>query len=493
MKVAVISFEFEGNTFSLTRAGHGEFSRRLLAFGADVLPAIEGRALALTGGCDVLRQAGAELLPIVAAYGGSGGAVEDAFFDEIHAAIRDGLSGAGSLDGVYLALHGAMICESRPDPEGDILALVRGIVGKGVPIAASLDLHANVTQQKADNADILVGYETYPHDDVYSTGERAARLLVRTIRGEISPKLAIRRINAFVPVIGGATAEGQPMGEVRKLAREMEAAGEALCVSYFPVQPWLDLADIGICGLAVTDGDDAGAQAVATRIVTEMWNRRNDFYLPERDADDAVLAARNLPGPVILVDSPDCVGGGSSGDLPQVLDALMRFAPDLPSAILMVDPQAVETAIAAGVDATVQVTVGAGKDKRFGAPVPVEAQVERIGDGRFSYDGGPMAGPSGNMGPCVVLRHRELRILVASFPTYDYGDEQYRSMGIDWRQLRIAVFKNPMNFRNLLGPGIAFVGVDGKGPTAARLERLDWHVKQRPFWPCDDFEAPPFM
>lgn len=493
MKAAVISFEFEGNTFSLTRAGRGEFSRRLLAFGPQVLQAVENRGLALTAACDVLRGAGVELVPVVVAHGGSGGAVEDAFFDEIYHCIEAGLREAGPLDGVFLALHGAMICESRPDPEGDVLALVRGIVGPRVPVAASLDLHANVTARKVGNADILVGYETYPHDDVYSTGERAATLLLRTMRGEISPVMAFRRINAFVPVIGGATADGQPMGEVRRVAREMEARGRALCVSYFPVQPWLDIADIGICGVAVTDGDKAGAEAVATEIVTDMWNRRRDYYLPEKDAAAAVLAARELPGPVILVDSPDCVGGGSSGDLPEVLRMLVTHAPDLPSAILMVDPEAVAAARQAGEGATIDVTIGAGKDKRFGDPVPVEVTVERIGDGRFSYDGGPMAGPSGNMGPCAVLRHREIRILTATFPTYDYGDEQFRSMGIDWRKLRIAVFKNPMNFRNLLDEDTVFIGVDGRGPTAARLERLEWHVKQRPFWPCDDFDAPPYF
>lgn len=492
MKVAVISFEYEGNTFSLTRAGRGEFERRLLAFDGDVLPRTAGRALAVTAGCEVLAAAGIGILPIVAAHGGSGGAVEDGFFVEILAHVERRLREAGPLDGVFLALHGAMVCESHDDPEGELLELVRGIVGPDAPIAASLDLHANVTPRMVGNADILVGYETYPHDDVYTTGERAARLLVRTLRREISPRLAIRRINGFVPVIGGATAEG-PMAEVRAMAREMERAGEALCVSYFPVQPWLDIPDIGICGLAVTDGDPGAAELVATRIVTAMWNRRRDFYLPHHTAREAVQDAAALPGPVLLSDSPDCVGGGSSGDLTQVLAALAELAPDLDSAVLIVDPDAVAAAGAAGVGARLTLDIGAGKDRRFGGPVRLEVQVEHLGDGRFSYDGGPMAGPSGNMGPCAVLRHKGIRILAATHPTYDYGDEQFRSVGIDWRQLHIAVFKNPMNFRNLLRPDTTWIGVSGAGPTAPRLEDLEWQRKPRPFWPLDDFETTPFL
>lgn len=492
MRVAVISFEYEGNTFSLTRAGRDEFERRLLAFDDEVLPRIAGRALAVTAGCDVLTEAELEVVPIVAAHGGSGGAVEDGFFDEIRTHVGRRLGEAKPLQGVFLALHGAMVCESHDDPEGDLLELVRKVVGPDVPIAASLDLHANVTPRMVRNADILVGYETYPHDDVYTTGQRAARLLVQTLRQEISPRLAIRRINGFVPVIGGATAEG-PMAEVRALAREMERAGEALCVSYFPVQPWLDIPDIGICGLAVTDGDPDAAEQAASRIVTAMWNRRYDFYLPCHTAQEAVRDAAALPGPVLLSDSPDCVGGGSSGDLTQMLAALVKLAPDLDSAILIVSPAAVTAAGTGGVGARLTLDIGAEKDRRFGGPVRLEVQVEHLGDGRFSYDGGPMAGPSGNMGPCAVLRHKGIRILAASYPTYDYGDEQFRSVGIDWRELHIAVFKNPMNFRNLLDPDTAWIGVSGAGPTAPRLEDLEWQRKPRPFWPLDDFETPPFL
>ncbi|WP_417423048.1 M81 family metallopeptidase [Hoeflea sp.] len=493
MRVAVASFEYEGNTFSLTRADRDDFARRVLAFGADVLSTVEGRSLALTGGCEVLRQAGVDLVPIVVAIGGSGGAVRDTFFREIRAAIECGLRDAGALDGVFFALHGAMICETIDDPEGNILALARSVVGSGVPIAASLDLHANVTPLMAESADILVGYETYPHNDVETTGRRAADMLVRTLRREIAPVMRIRRIDSFVPVIGGATEEGHPMGEVRAEARQMEKEGRALSVSYFPVQPWLDLPDIGICGLAVTDGDPDGASEMATDIVQAMWTRRHDYYLPHLTAREAIAEARTLQGPVALLDAADCVGGGSSGDQAEVLAALLEKASDLPCTVLIVDPAVAAAAQAAGPGARLTITLGASCDARFCDPVHLDVEVSRLSDGRFSYDGGPMAGPSGDMGASALVRHKGLHIVVASYPTYDYSDEQFRALGIDWRDMRIVVFKNPMNFRNAIGPETPWIGVDSRGATAPRLERLEWTSKKRPFWPLDDASTPPFM
>jgi microcystin degradation protein MlrC len=459
-----------------------------------VTPAIEGHDLAITGGLETLRAAGCDVHPVLVAHGGSGGRVEGAFYRDIRDRIVAGIAALAPLDGVFLALHGAMICEGENDPEGEILSLLRDALGPDVPIAASLDLHAHVTPRMARAATILVGYETYPHVDAHGTGIRAARLLLDTMSGKVRPVMRLKRLDALLSVAGGATSGEMPMARLRASARKAEQEGRVLSASYFPVQPWLDIPDLGIAGLAITDGDSAAAEQVADEILREMWDRRREFELPLLTPDAAVQRALSHPARRVLIsDAPDCVGGGAPGDAPAVLAALLRHATQVPAAVLVVDPPAAAAARAAGVGAVLRTRIGSTLDPRFHPPVEVEAVVESLHDGRFVYGGGISAGTPGNMGDTAVLRVGELRIVVPTYATYEYADEQYRAAGIDLGSCRIAVLKNPMNFRTLLDDETDWLMVSGAGPTTPSLESIDWQVKQRPFWPCDDLPQPKYL
>ncbi len=492
-RIAIAEFSYEGNSFSIRRDGEAEFARSMLVEGDAIWPRIEGRASALAGAVECLRGAGFTLLPTTFAKGVSGGSVVDAFYRKIREAILAGIRAAMPLDGVYLSLHGAMICESLGDPEGDLLAAVRAIVGPATPIAASLDLHAHVTPVMVAAATILVGYETYPHEDAQTTGQRAARLLAGAVRGEIRPTMQLRRIDAIVPVLGGSTRDGAPMAQVAGLARGLERTGRALSVSYFPVQSWLDLPDTSVAAIAITDDDPVQAKAVATEVVEAIWHRRRDFELPLFSADDAVREALARDGrTTLIVDATDSVGGGACGDSPLVLGALLRHARDVDCAINLVDAPAAARCTDAGVGARIDLELGASLDRRHFSPLPVTGRVESLHDGRWVYEGGPTKGARANMGPSAVVRTGSIRILVTSHPFYEFGDEHYRACCIAFEAMRIVVFKNLMNFRTLLGPQVQWVGVDGPGATPPRLESLDWQHRTRPFWPCDDFDSTPF-
>lgn len=493
-RIAIAEFSYEGNSFSLRRDGKAEFARSMLVDGDAIWPRIEGRASALSGAVGVLREAGFTLLPTTFAKGVSGGSVVDAFYQETRAAILAGVRAAMPVDGVYLSLHGAMICESLGDPEGDLLAAVRAIIGPGARIAASLDLHAHVTPAMVAAADILVGYETYPHVDAMTTGQRAALLLARAVRGEIRPTMQLRRINAIVPVLGGSTRGDAPMAQVARIAREIERSGRALSISYFPVQPWLDLPDTSIAALAITNDEPAQARAIATGVVEAIWNRRRDFELPLFGADDAVgeALARDCRT-TLIIDATDSVGGGACGDSPLVLGALLRHARNVDCAINLVDAPAAAQCAQAGVGADIDLKLGASLDPRHFSPEPVSVGIESLHDGHFIYEGGVTKGARANMGPTAVVRAGSIRILITSLPFYEFGDEHYRACGIAFDAMRITVFKNLMNFRTLLGPQVQWVGVDGPGATPPRLDTLDWKERKRPFWPCDDFETPPFL
>lgn len=492
MRAAVASFEYEGNSLSLRVDRRADFERKGMREGADILRSIKGKELALTGGVETLEAAGIEVVPIFMAKGGAGGHVEDAFFEDALVRIVDGVADAGPLDGVYLALHGAMITASEMDPEGALLAALRDRIDAAVPIAVSLDLHAHVTEAMAQHADIIVGYETYPHVDAYETGARAAGLLVRTMRGEIAPRMALAKINAIVPVLGMATLGDAPLAEVAQEARAMEAAGRVLSASYFPVQPWLDGPDVGLAGIAITDADPSGADAAAEAIVHAMWTRRREFELPAYTPDEAVKTALGMTAStVLLVDASDSIGGGASGDSPAILAALLRHAPDVPSAVAIVDPGTVARATEIGEGGAGRFEVGAWQDGRDVAPVALTATVERLVEGRFTYTGGPVAGASTTLGPCAVLAVGGVRVLAATHAVYEHMDEHYAACGIDLAGLKMATFKQLMNFRKLLTDDRAFLAVHGPGATPLDLAAVPWRHRVRPFWPADDPATPP--
>lgn len=491
MRVAVAGLEYEGNSLSLRVERRADFVRMGIHEGEALLRHAEGKQLALAGAVETLRAGGATLVPVYWTKGGAGGHVEDEFFQEAMARIVDGIAGAGALDGVYLALHGAMICAVEKDPEGAVLAALRARLGPEVPIAVSLDLHAHVTPRMAKAASIIVGYETYPHVDAHRTGACAAALLLRAMRGEIRPVTRLRKANAIFPVLGGATDPGSPMAEVAALARGMEREGRALSVSYFPVQPWLDMRDVGNTGLAVTDGDAAAAEAVAQAVLDAMWARRRAFELEAMTPEEAVPAALQRAGRVLLIDTPDSIGGGASGDAPALLAALLRHAPQVDSALAIVDPAAAQQAFDLGEGAEARFHIGAWQDTRWFQPVEVTARVERLCQGEFVYRGGPVAGSTGRLGPSAVLRAGGVRILAASHAVYEHMDEHYAACGIDIAACRLVSFKNLMNFRKLLGPGTSFIALHGPGGTPLRLQDVAWQHRIRPFWPADDTPAPP--
>ncbi|WP_163851915.1 M81 family metallopeptidase [Pseudooceanicola aestuarii] len=491
MKVAIASFEFEGNSLSLRVARKTDFARFGIFQGAEIPQVARGKQLAITGGIDTLTEAGAEVVPIYMSRCVSGGHVDDAYFDEVVQTIADGITAALPLDGVYLSLHGAMICATEKDPEGGVIAAVRDRLGDAsIPIAVSLDLHAHVTQRMADMAQIIVGYETYPHVDAYRTGACAAGLLVRAMRGEIAPVTRIAKYNAIVPVLGGATLGDEPMAQVAAVARGIEAEGRALSVSYFPVQPWLDMADVGITGLAITDGDAPAASAAAQTVLDAMWTRRRDFELPAVTPAEAVRAAIARPDRTLIIDAPDSMGAGAQGDSPALLAALLDISSETEAALFIVDAETVARATELGEGAEADFRIGAKEDDRWFSPCAVRATVERLCDGAFTYSGGPAAGATTSTGPTAVLRHGGIRILVGSLPFYEHMDEHYAAAGIDITTCKIASFKNLMNYRKLLGPGVRHIALHGPGGAPLRLQDVDWAHRQRPYWPADDMEPP---
>jgi microcystin degradation protein MlrC len=222
-------------------------------------------------------------------------------------------------------------------------------------------------------------------------------------------------------------------------------------------------------------------------LAEEYWQRRLQLeprmYAPA-DAVQAGLAVKG--GPVVLVEAADCCGGGAVGDSVATLAALLAVDLPGPALVPLVDAQAAEACHKAGVGAEVKLEIGHRHDPRWGDPLSVSGQVVRLGDGCFRYRGGIWEGIEGEMGPSAVLALGEIEVLLASYPTYEWDDEQFISLQMDAANAHFIVAKNPMNYRMAYGDFSQAVYVlDTPGPTPATVRRLPFVRRERPFFPVD--------
>lgn len=498
-RIAFGGLLFEGNTLSPVRNGIETFRSNPFAAGGDIFARFAGTTTEAAGAISVLEVAGARPVPLLYTHGGAGGRVTRAAWRELSGDLLARLAAALPVDGVYLALHGAMLVEPHDgwdgdDPEGVLLDQVRALVGDA-PVAISLDMHAHVTMRMLAAADIIVGYQLYPHDDGHETGQRATGLMLRTLAGEIRPRIGFCKLPMILQAQKQRTRGATPMREMYRLARALEAAGTVLSASYFPVQPWMDVEDLGVAGLAITDADQAGADDAAIAIARAFWDRREAFEVATTNLAEAIRAGLAGDGGfVVLADVGDCVGGGARGDSAVVLRALLDLAPGATAALTIVDPDAARAAHEAGEGAAIAVALGNRSVAEHGAPVPVQATVRRLIDGHFTYTGGLMGGASASMGRSAWLSVGPIDVVVASNPTYEYGDEQFRAAGFDPRARRFVVVKNPMNYQQAFADASAMFVLDAPGPTTSALATIAIPRARgnRPFWPFQRDFVPEF-
>jgi microcystin degradation protein MlrC len=483
-RIAVGSLTFEGNSFSPLLSGLDQFERCYLLEGEALFGGLAGTRDAMAGAMAALQDA--DMLPLIAADAGSGGRVTTEAYDALKSRLLNRLSAAQPVDGVYLALHGAMLTEDLDDAEADLLAAVRAVIGPDAVLAVSCDLHANITPAMIGAADILMGFKLYPHDDAYETGERACKILLRAVRKEIKPRSVLRKTAALFPVPAQITAEPFPLSELRTAALVAEQDPRVLALSYFPVHPWLDVPDTGFAAVAVTNDDAVLGGETAEHLCELAWARRHSIATPILKPEAAIEEASGSNGLVLLADVADCVGGGAPGTSAEVIDALLRQAPEAASAAVICAPGAVSAAQSAGVGAVANVALG---QEGYGPVVTADAIVERLIDGHFTYAAGPLGGLPAQLGPSAVLRIGGLRVLATTYAAYEYGDEQFAAGGIDVQQCQFAVVKNPVNAR-LAIPNAAFIVLDTVGPTSPRLTDLQWQRLERPCFPMEDSPEP---
>jgi len=494
MRIAVGQLSCESNTFATFTCDFETVrTTGYLLAGRDIA-SLRGTDSEVAGALSVLEaDKTVEIVPLLATRWNSSSVLQADAHSELRARMLGSLQAARPVDGVFLSCHGSMVAADCDDPEGRLAESVRAIVGPSVPIAMTLDLHGNVTDLMVASIDLIIAYEHYPHDDSFATGQRGARLLLRAARREIAPATCRVRLPMILTAFNASTFGDGAFARLERAARAVEKEPGILSASNFYVGSYIDIAEMGSGTLVIADGDPARARGAAERLARQYWDSRHEFLVESISVAEAVARGRRIEGgPILLLNTADTTGGGAAGDSIDVAAGLLAAGVGEPGLAMVVDPAAAAACHAAGIGAGVSVDVGHRVDPRWGKPVRVDGRVSRLGDGSFRYTGGIFGGTDASMGPSAVLEIGPLRLLVMSRSTYDWADEQYRSMGLDAAKAKWVEAKNMMNFRKAYGAIMrgAFV-LDAPGPTPPDMRTLPFARARRPWFPLDDIGDAP--
>jgi microcystin degradation protein MlrC len=479
----------ETNTFSTIPTDRRQFEARDLRYGGEILEAYRGTGTCLGGMITLAEERGVALLPSVAAAASPAGRVTKDIYQTVKDRVLTDLRAAGPLDGVLLDLHGAMVPEGLDDGEGDLLAAVRDVVGPTLPLAVTLDFHANITSAMVRHATLLHGYKTYPHVDMAERGREAAERLLDVIQGRLRPTVAVRQPPLLPPIAGQLTTRG-PMRRLMDLAGDLERRPGVVSISVFGGFPLADIHDAGLSVYVITDGDQALADECAERLAATAWEHRREFIhhaLPVPEAVAAALAESSQGRPVVLADIADNTGGGAAGDTTELLRELLRVGARATTVACLWDPESVRVCLEAGVGATVTLSLGGKIDPRHGAPLSVTGRVRTLSDGRFVHKGPMFRGVEGRLGPTAVLDVDDVKIILISRRWQTLDPEMIRFVGIDPAGERILAVKSTIHYRAAFGPlAHAIIEVDAPGLSSSNLTRFEFKHVRRPIFPLDE-------
>lgn len=483
MKIAVIGAFHETNTFAPGITGLEAFSSEWVLGNEAYLSRYNGTRTSMGGAIDAICGEGIEL--VCGLYVGatpSGMIAADAAHRLIDAV-------AGSLDatadGVLVILHGAMAAEDVPDVEGELLQKVRERIGPSKPIAATLDLHANISSKMAHIANMIVGFDTYPHIDAYERAVEAAQLLIRTVRGQIVPRLALMKPGMLVVPQVMLTHEEGPMKELMDRAFAMELEPQVLNVTVAGGFPYSDVPDAGVSFAVTTDDDVDLAQRYAEELKQMAWERRDRFSYADLSVEEAVSQAMEIAeGPVILVEGSDNVGGGAPADATHTLAHLID--PPKRTLIVIRDEEAAAAAHRLGVGAVYDDYIGGKSDRLHGEPVPIKGVIRTLFDGKYTHIGSYMTGQLADMGKTAVIEAGLLTVILTEKRTAPWDPGHVRSVGLRAEDYHVIVVKSAVAWKTAFSSiSKAVLPVDTPGCCSSNLSHFQYKQLKRPIFPLD--------
>ena len=429
-----------------------DFERRA-ARGDAIAETFTGSNTVFGGFLDICQQNNIAVEGLICAECAPSGPVSKAAFK----ALTDELVSRATLwrdetDGLLLHLHGAMVARGDLDPEHTILARLRKALGDNYPIALAMDLHGNIGAEKAALADIVCGFRHSPHTDMAETGERAARLLLGQLAGEIKPVIAMARPGLVLPSIFTAT-EVSPLKEIMADVRAAVSEPGILDVTLFTGFAYADVPEIGATVLAVADGDEALAIRTAERICARLVDPREELYgaAPIYDPGEALEKTAQLldqgTRPVVLLEHAD-----RGNDSTHLLHALLARDVGRVAVPYLHDPIAAKAAASAGLGAQLMTTLGGKSSEMAGAPVLFSGFVTFTGPLRYRITGPVRTGEELDLGLCAVIDNGRIAVIVTSHSVTALDTDPFTQCGLDFAEFDIIALRSKTHFRAAYEP-----------------------------------------
>jgi microcystin degradation protein MlrC len=491
-RVAILGFSIECNKFA-PPARRADF---LYLKGEEILAEARvptPRMLPETPGFVAAMDAGAPWTPvgIALAMAGPNGPVEHGFFAELLDEIERRLKAVLPVDAVYICAHGAGLTTKEDDPDGLLFERVRAIVGPDVPIAATLDLHANVSEQMVRSLDVFIGYRTNPHLDMRERGAEAAAAIREMLAG-IKPKAALVRLPIVPPTVTLLTAAG-PYAEMIALGQQ-RMSPDILNVSVMGGFAFADTADNGLSIVVTARRDRQAAMALAGEIARFGWANRGRFYPRLTPLDKAVAkalaVARDPAQPALaFADVADNPGGGGRGNTTYLLRAFHEAGVKDALLGIFYDPPLAAEAHRLGFGGAFEARFNRAETTSFSEPWTAPATILALTDGDCIGRRGIYAGMQLRLGPCAALRVGGITVIVVSNRVQCADPVFFEMMGLDLHAARSVAVKSRGHFRGgfdeFFGPD-QIIEVDLPGLTSPMLNRFDWKKLPRPVVPLDD-------
>ncbi len=490
MRLLIAMMMHETNTFSPVPTDMQRFALSLGQLppqGAEAVQAYRHTGTATGAFIDLAEAAGAEFELAIAAHAAPSGPVQDEAFERMTRIIVDTVA-RGGWDGILLDLHGAMVTERFEDGEGELLRRIRA-VDAHTPIGVAYDMHANVYDDMVALAQVVAGYQTYPHVDMYETGLRAGKPLLRLIAGEVQPTSAWARL-PMIPHVMRQSSLDEPNRSLQARARQMEQAG-ALTASVFTGFPHADIENAGMSVVVVTDGQPELARQYRDELLRLAWDSRAQWVYPVEPLAQSVARAKAMTNfPVVLLDHYDNTASGGTMDTTAVLAEVLKQGLRQVAFFAIYDPQAVQQAIAAGVGQRVSLSVGGKLPMPLmphrSEPLQLEGTVKVISAGKYTAKGPMSQGARQDMGAAVVIDTGHVEVALISRHVEPFDVNALISLGIDPTQKQFVVLKSRVHWRAGMGHlAQAVVECAGAGACTSDYSELEFKRLRRPIYPLD--------
>ncbi|TDL30801.1 M81 family peptidase [Jeotgalibacillus sp. S-D1] len=486
-KIAIGGIMHETNTFSNLQATVDIFKLYEWENGQEIINNHTGVRDYLGGIISKGKEMEVELIPTFWANANPMGLITREAYQELLTNFLSSIKQISDLDGICLVLHGGGIAEGVDDLEGNILAAVRQLVSDDIPIVATLDLHANLTEKMIKEADALFGVNFYPHTDCYERGQEALEKLIKIIDGEMKPVMYFEKLPMMIP---SSTSYLSPVKDINELCWKWEKQKSVIDCTFFHGFSHTDIPDMRVAVLTTTDNDKGLARKITKNVKDKVWDLRYDFYLHPPGPREGLEQALSVSGgPIVMNETSDNPGAGAPGDGTHLLKEMIEMNIENSCFGFIYDPETAEAAHQAGAGSTISISLGGKTDSLHGKPLPVHAYVKVLSDGKFVHSTEMYRGKKINLGKSARLLIGNVDVIVCSVRAQTFDEQIFNLHEIDVTKYKIVALKSENHFRSSFTPlAKKIITVDSPGLSCYNLLNLDYQRVNRPVLPLDNID-----